>query len=127
MVAKRKQQAGASAAHRGNGKHAQAVDAHAYPRPLMQRGQWINLNGPWEFAIDAEAKWRTPEEFSREGTIAVPFAPETPLSGINNTGFYNAVWYRRTVRAPDLDGGKRLLLHLGAVDYEARVWVNGKL
>jgi hypothetical protein len=59
-------------------------------------------------------------------TIQVPFAPETVASGINDTGFYKACWYRRAVAAPPLQPGDRLLLHFGAVDYTATVWVNGQ-
>ncbi|HYE99380.1 MAG TPA: glycoside hydrolase family 2 TIM barrel-domain containing protein [Planctomycetota bacterium] len=58
-------------------------------------------------------------------TILVPFAPETPASGIGETGFFQAVWYRRAFAAPALGPGERLLLHFGAVDYEATVWVEG--
>ncbi len=124
MAVKRKAQRSAD----GNGRHAVIrEDGHGYPRPQMQRAEWLNLNGEWEFAIDGEARWRTPEEFVRQRMITVPFAPETTLSGVGNTGFYNAVWYRRVVRTPELEGGRRLLLHFGAVDHEAKVWVNGKL
>jgi beta-galactosidase/beta-glucuronidase len=55
----------------------------------------------------------------------VPFAPETPRSGIGETGFIHACWYRRTITAPELSGGDRLLLHFGAVDYQATVWIDG--
>ena len=59
-------------------------------------------------------------------TIIVPFAPETPASGIGETGFFRACWYRRRFDAPELEDGQRLLLHFGAVDYAATVWVNGR-
>lgn len=62
---------------------------------------------------------------SWNATIHVPFAPETPASGINNTGFYRACWYRRGFNRPPCAAGDRLLLHFGAVDYAATVWVNG--
>jgi len=83
---------------------------------MLERPEWTNLNGPWDFAIDADAVWNTPEEVAWNATILVPFAPETPASGIGNTGFYRAVWYRRTFDAPKLAHNKRLLLHFGAVD-----------
>ncbi|MGE5611257.1 MAG: sugar-binding domain-containing protein, partial [Bacillota bacterium] len=100
---------------------------HAYPRPQLVREQWTNLNGPWDFAIDLDAQWDIPEEVDWTGVIRVPFAPETPASGIENTSFYHACWYRRTIPTPTLQAGQRLLLHFGAVDWEATVWVNGKL
>src|SRR5262249_39043180 len=59
--------------------------------------------------------------------IVVPFSPETPASGIGNTGFYRAVWYRRRFDQPQLKPGERVILHFGAVDYHAKVWVNGIL
>jgi hypothetical protein len=55
----------------------------------------------------------------------VPFSPETAASGVQNTGFYHACWYRRQAQVPALSNGQRLILHFGAVDYSARVWVNG--
>jgi hypothetical protein len=61
--------------------------------------------------------------FSR--SIVVPFSPETPASGVGDTGFYRAVWYRRRVAPPRLAPGEHLLLHFGAVDYAATVWING--
>ena len=70
----------------------------AYPRPQLVRGNWTNLNGPWDFAFDAQAAWSSPGEVHFEQTIEVPFAPETPASGIDNTGFFQAVWYRRTFK-----------------------------
>ena len=70
---------------------------------------------------------RHPEQVKFDDTIEVPFAPETPASGVNNTGFYKAVWYRRTFKTPELESDQRLILHFGAVDHEASVWVNGRL
>ena len=100
--------------------------AHAYPRPQLQRDAWLSLNGPWQFAIDRHGEWKRPETVPWDDTtITVPFAPETQASGIGDTSFYHAVWYRRAFAAPTLAAGDRLLLHFGAVDYEATVWVNG--
>jgi beta-galactosidase/beta-glucuronidase len=103
------------------------VDHHGYPRPLLRREQWESLNGMWEFAIDPEAVWSTPDQVTFDRTIRVPFAPETAASGIADTGFYKAVWYRRVVALPELGESDRLKLHFGAVDYHARVWIDGKL
>ncbi len=60
-------------------------------------------------------------------TIEVPYAPETPASGIGHNGFFIACWYRRMVDLAPLAPDKRLLLHFGAVDYRATVWINGSL
>lgn len=84
----------------------------------------MSLNGPWDFALDPEAAWRTPEEVTWNARIEVPFAPETTRSGIGHGGFFRACWYRRTFSPPPVPAGGRLLLHFGAVDYAARVWVN---
>ncbi|MFN8555691.1 MAG: glycoside hydrolase family 2 TIM barrel-domain containing protein [Candidatus Obscuribacterales bacterium] len=98
---------------------------HGYPRPQFARSDWVCLNGPWQFVIDHGAAVRFPKHVTfGDTTIVVPFAPETPASGVSDTSFYKAVWYRRTVDAPDLKPGERLILHFGAVDWSARVWVN---
>src|SRR5205823_12772162 len=68
---------------------------------------------------------RVPVHGAWDRRIRVPFAPETPGSGVHDPGFYRACWYRRTFEAPDLSDGRRLMLHFGAVDYAATVWVNG--
>jgi beta-galactosidase/beta-glucuronidase len=101
------------------------LDFDGYPRPQLRRPGWTSLDGEWDFALDPEARWTRPDSVIWTDTIRVPFAPETPASGIGNTGFYRACWYRRTFDAPALGPGERLLLHFGAVDYEATVWVNG--
>jgi beta-galactosidase/beta-glucuronidase len=96
---------------------------------LLQRDNWVHLNGNWDFAMDAEGEWSLPEQVRFDRTIEVPFAPETPASGVEETGFYQAVWYRRKMKTPALQRGRgeRLILHFGAVDYLAGVWVNGRL
>ncbi|GAC1361610.1 MAG: glycoside hydrolase family 2 TIM barrel-domain containing protein [Acidobacteriaceae bacterium] len=96
-----------------------------YPRPQMERSGWISLDGSWDFSIDAEAEVRLPEMVDWNATIVVPFSPETSASGVGETGFFCAVWYRRSFEQKRLEGGRRLLLHFGAVDFEATVWVNG--
>ena len=101
--------------------------AHEYPRPQLRRAEWWNLNGRWDFQIDVEARWQRPESVEWDGQIEVPFAPETSASGVAETGFYRAVWYRREFSAPELKDGQRLILHFGAVDYRATVWVNNQL
>jgi len=95
-----------------------------YPRPQMVRPEWINLNGLWDYVVQAPENG-APEQY--EGKILVPFPIESALSGVKKplTG-RERLWYRRIFQAPDLSGGKRLLLHFGAVDWEAKVLVNGK-
>ena len=100
-------------------------DRHEYPRPQFRRGSWTTLNGTWEFALDSDGRWKTPAGVSWDAEIVVPFAPETPASGVADPGFHHACWYRRTFEAPALAEGESLLLHFGAVDYEATVFVNG--
>jgi beta-galactosidase/beta-glucuronidase len=100
-------------------------DLHGYPRPQFRRSEWVSLNGLWDFAIDPEAEW-TPAHVVWDRQIHVPFSPETRASGIGNTGHYKRVWYRLRFRAPPHTASERILLHFGAVDYAATVWVNGK-
>jgi hypothetical protein len=100
---------------------------HGYPRPQLRRADWTSLNGRWEFAIDHEARWAQPAAVAWGGAIEVPFAPETPASGVGETGYFAACWYRREVQAPAWQAGERLILHFGAVDFEATVWVNDQL
>lgn len=100
-----------------------------YPRPDWVRNDWYCLNGSWEFAYDygrsGEARGMVVNgEYPL--TINVPFCPESKLSGIGNTDFIPAVWYRKTLHFDSLPNG-RCLLHFGAVDYFTKVWVNGKL
>jgi Glycosyl hydrolases family 2, TIM barrel domain/Glycosyl hydrolases family 2, sugar binding domain len=97
----------------------------SYPRPHLQREKWSSLNGTWEFSLDPEAAWGEPHEVDWNARITVPFSPETLASGVNDTGFYRVVWYRREFERPNLAPGEHLLLHFGAVDYFAIVWVNG--
>jgi len=96
-----------------------------YPRPQMVREKWLNLNGLWEFAIRPKDE-RQPASF--DGQILVPFPVESALSGVMKAvGEENRVWYRRTFEIPNEWAGQRVLLNFGAVDWEATVWVNGKL
>lgn len=104
-----------------------AGGAEVHPRPLLQRKGWIGLDGPWDFALDENARFRIPSDVEWSDSIVVPFSPETPASGVGATGFFRACWYRRTFDAPVLERDERLILHFGAVDYFATVWVNGKM
>jgi len=98
-----------------------------YPRPQFRRQHWQSLNGRWEFAIDAEGDHATPERVTWPAHIEVPFAPETARSGVADTGLYRACWYRRRLEIPSLESNERVVLHFGAVDYHATVWVDGTL
>jgi beta-galactosidase/beta-glucuronidase len=100
-------------------------NTHAYPRPQLRREGWISLNGAWDFALDNDAAWAEPGTVSWSQTIKVPFSPETRASGVNEDGYFRVVWYRHSFNRPELAPGQRLLLHFGAVDYNAEVWVNG--
>ena len=94
-----------------------------YPRPQMIRPLWKNLNGLWEYAITQTGE-PMPKTF--QGKILVPFAPESALSGVNKTvGPDNALWYRTKFTVPSSFKGKNTLLHFGAVDWNAEVFVNG--
>ena len=100
-----------------------------HPQPQMERSAWRSLNGAWQFAFDF-GRSGLDRHFERrdalDTTITVPFCPESVLSGVHYTDFIPAVWYARafTLTPEELSG--RVLLHFGAVDYEAHVFVNGE-
>lgn len=95
-----------------------------YPRPQMVRDNWVNLNGPWQYSIEprdagAPSAW--------QGTILVPFPIEAPLSGVERTvAPDSALWYHRTFVLKGKPLHKKMVLHVGAADYEATVYVNGQ-
>jgi beta-galactosidase/beta-glucuronidase len=96
-----------------------------YPRPQLQRSQWINLNGSWKFSFNDQGNWKQPSDISEwTHTIEVPFAPEAERSGIGDTSFHPYCWYEREFEVPN--DHQRVLLHFGAVDYQASVWVNDR-
>jgi hypothetical protein len=97
-----------------------------YPRPQLQRDQWYSLNGRWDFAFDPEAQWEHTDDVKWGDHIAVPFAPESPASGIGYTGFFRVCWYRKQCQLPPVQAGERWMLHFGAVDWHATVWINGR-
>ena len=97
-----------------------------YPRPQFRRKNCTILNGKWEYAITAAAQQTSPDRF--DGTILVPFSPESELSGVGRSLKPNeCLWYRRTIEAPqDFDANTEdLILHFGAVDQFAEVRLNG--
>ncbi|MBP9017358.1 MAG: beta-galactosidase [Paludibacteraceae bacterium] len=93
-----------------------------YPRPLMERTEWLNLNGLWNYAILPVGK-QAPSTF--DGKILVPFAIESSLSGVQkNVGKANELWYEREFTIPSKWKNNRIILHFGAVDWKTDVWVN---
>ncbi len=106
---------------------AEKVDPKAplpeYPRPAMKRGEWKNLNGEWNYAILPKGQ-KAPESW--QGKILVPYAVESALSGVGKRVSDNEeLWYERSFTVPKTWDGRRTLLHFGAVDWLADVWVNG--
>jgi hypothetical protein len=97
-----------------------------YPRPQLVRDQWMSLNGQWKFMFDDERRCRMPDGATDwTHTIEVPFSPEAAASGIGDTGFHTVCWYEREFEC--VPHGGHTILHFGAVDYRARVWVNHHL
>lgn len=93
-----------------------------YPRPIMERSQWQNLNGLWDYAILPVGR---PKPASFDGKILVPFAVESSLSGVQKRlGGDNELWYQREFNVPSNWKNNKVLLHFGAVDWKADVWVN---
>jgi len=92
-----------------------------YPRPQLERENWLNLNGLWNYAITNK---RAKEPKTYDGEILVPFPIESALSGVALRADERKLWYQRTFEVPQDWQGQRILLHFGAVDWETRVWVN---
>lgn len=110
------------------------LDAAGHPRPqLIRDPDWRDLGGPWQFAHDDEDRgradrWMDPATSAPfTGTVTVPYPPESAASGVADTAFHPVLWYRRTIDVPRPAAGRRLLLHFGAVDHRAEVWLNGRL
>jgi len=94
-----------------------------YPRPQMQRKEWKNLNGLWQYAITST---HSKQPISWDGEILVPFCIESSLSGIGKKVHSGQLlWYRRTFTIPESWDKQRIILHFGAVDWETEVFVNG--
>lgn len=112
-------------------REARDPEEPLHPRPQLRRKEWIDLSGTWRFVHDdgdrgiSERWFEQSVPFDRD--IVVPYPPESRLSGVHNTGFHPVVWYRREIRVDAALRQGRLMLHFGAVDYEAMVWVNGRL
>jgi beta-galactosidase/beta-glucuronidase len=110
---------------------AEMPETELHPRPQLARRDWIDLCGSWFFTFDdanqgLQKRWMegaTP--FSH--TIIVPFPPESSASGIGDLQDHSCMWYQRSFRVEPLADNERLIVHFGAVDYRAQVWVNGQL
>ncbi|HKW30231.1 MAG TPA: LamG-like jellyroll fold domain-containing protein, partial [Verrucomicrobiae bacterium] len=94
-----------------------------YPRPQMVRTNWMNLNGIWQFQSGATND-PVPAGQTLSSQILVPYPMESAISGVMQ--YYAFAWYRRTFTVPSAWGGKRIILHLDAVDWQATVYVNGQ-
>ena len=101
-----------------------------HPKPQFMRSEWLNLNGQWDFEIDAGNSGLDRELFKADKLplkITVPFCPESKLSGIEHKDFMDAVWYQREINISSAWDKKLVLLHFGAVDYQCEAWIDGKL
>jgi beta-galactosidase/beta-glucuronidase len=111
---------------------AASIPRPEYPRPLLRRQSWLNLNGEWEFAFDdadrgVQDGWC--DGRSLDGRITVPFPYQSALSGVGDKGIHEVVWYARSFTvSPEWRQADRhdLLLHFGAVDYRSTLWLNGQ-
>jgi len=93
-----------------------------YPRPILERGDWQNLNGLWDYAILPLGK---AEPTAFDGKILVPFAVESSLSGVmKEVGKDKELWYKRTFTVPSAWRNRNIILHFGAVDWKADVYLN---
>ena len=103
------------------------IPRQEHPKPQFERNDWLSLNGEWEFSFDENVCGRQKgyENKHFDMKITVPFCPESALSGIGDTDFHNAVWYRRDIDVPSEWKGKRIILHFGACDYSTEAFVNG--
>ncbi|HET7769025.1 MAG TPA: beta galactosidase jelly roll domain-containing protein, partial [Chloroflexota bacterium] len=114
---------------------APSIPRPEYPRPQFRRAEWLCLNGTWRFAFDdagvgLRERWHDPDaSFAPTAPgpheIVVPFPYQAPLSGIGDRSVHPVVWYRRSLSLPAAWRGRRILLHFGAADFRADVWLNG--
>jgi len=111
-------------------ENAKALPRAEHPNPQWERKNWKNLNGEWMFEIDRAVSGEERglvQAPTLSGRITVPFCPESTLSGVGDVDFMCAVWYKRTLTFTEEElADKRVLFHIGAADFETRVYVNGK-
>ncbi|MBT3273922.1 MAG: beta-glucuronidase [Spirochaetales bacterium] len=104
-----------------------------HPRPQFKRDDWLNLNGDWTYKIEPRQPYHLTtgalevkdDVQGFKDTITVPFAPESPLSGIGDKEFITTLWYHRTIEIPGNWSSKAILLHFGAVFYQAEIYIDG--
>ena len=121
---------GTAAFLQSGGAAAADLPRPEYPRPQFERSEWINLNGQWSYTFDFSRSGMDRELFRSEGfdgQITVPFAPQSELSGVGFTDFIPEMWYQRRLEIPADWDGKRILLHFGAVDYIASIYIDGRI
>ena len=100
-----------------------------HPRPQLQRATWVSLDGWWQFSTDPVLSHTHPATVEFSQNILVPYAPESPRSGIQDETLHKSVWYRTHLTLNEglvPTQNERLILHFGAVDHEARIWINGQ-
>lgn len=107
-------------------KWAEQIDVNSvlpeYPRPILEREQWKNLNGLWDYSIQAVGQDKPSKA---DGKILVPFAVESSLSGVmKRVGHENELWYETNFEVPSNWDGKNIILHFGAVDWKTEIWIN---
>jgi beta-galactosidase/beta-glucuronidase len=108
--------------------HEADIPRPEFPRPDFERSLWMSLNGEWEFDFDDGDRgeregWGSSGHFQR--AILVPFCYQSEASGIGDATAHEVVWYRRSFSLPESFRERRAILKFGAVDYEAKVWING--
>ena len=121
---------GTAAFLQSGGAAAADLPRPEYPRPQFERSEWINLNGQWSYTFDFSRSGMDRELFRSEGfdgQITVPFAPQSELSGVGFTDFIPEMWYQRRLEIPADWDGKKILLHFGAVDYIASIYIDGRI
>ena len=100
-----------------------------YPRPQLERTDWVNLNGEWSYTLDLANTGHARGYSNSKGfdsKIIVPFAPESKLSGVGHTEFISGIWYQRSIQIPATWKGKNIRLNFGAVFYESEIFIDGK-
>jgi len=107
------------------------VVKNEYPRPQFVRNSWQNLNGKWQFAFDDDdlgikEKWYQ-ENIKLGQYIQVPFVYQSKLSMVNDLDIHDVIWYKKKVKLKEHENQKEVILHFGAVDYQAQVYVNEHL
>jgi beta-galactosidase/beta-glucuronidase len=107
-----------------------AIPRPEYPEPQFERPQWMTLNGLWAFAFDDRDQGLASNWYAQglpsPRQVTVPYCFESKLSGIGDTSFHPVVWYQRSIRIPAAWNAQHVLLHFGAVYYQASVWLNGQ-